>query len=180
MKTNEEKFKNLARRVYKNACEHGFHDKRLSAGHHLCMIMTEVAEAVEADRRGHRANVKAFTELQRRGTGFTGDFGIFIKSSLEDEFADICIRIFDFAYERYGEDMMWLNFDTIRICKGWSFTETAHYFLFRILGTSTIRLSAAILFMYEWAKILDIDLDWHIEMKMKYNESRTMKHGKKY
>jgi len=31
-----------------------------------------------------------------------------------------------------------------------------------------------------WAKFLNIDLVWHIETKMKYNENRAMLHGKSY
>lgn len=43
----------LRDRAYKTACEHGFHDKRLSNEHHLCLIISELMEAVEADRKGN-------------------------------------------------------------------------------------------------------------------------------
>lgn len=34
--------------------------------------------------------------------------------------------------------------------------------------------------IFALADILDIDLMWHIEQKMKYNELRPKLHGKKY
>ena len=42
----------LRNRAYKTACEHGFHDKELSNEHCLCLIVGELMEAVEADRKG--------------------------------------------------------------------------------------------------------------------------------
>lgn len=47
----------LRDKTYKIACEHGFHDTELSNKHFLCLIISELMEAVEADRRGKRANV---------------------------------------------------------------------------------------------------------------------------
>ena len=42
----------LRDRTYKTACEHGFHDKDLSNEHCLCLVISELMEAVEADRKG--------------------------------------------------------------------------------------------------------------------------------
>ena len=38
----------LRDRSYKTACDHGFHDKRLSEEHCLCLVISELMEAVEA------------------------------------------------------------------------------------------------------------------------------------
>ena len=45
--------------AYKNACEHGFHDQGLSNEHCLCLIISELMEAVEADRKGKQFNKDA-------------------------------------------------------------------------------------------------------------------------
>lgn len=50
----------LRNRAYKTACEHGFHDKRLSEEHCLCLVISELMEAVEADRKGKRADRESF------------------------------------------------------------------------------------------------------------------------
>lgn len=191
MKMNQDKLQEWARRIHKNACAHGWHEESKSDAHWLCMVMTEVAEAVEADRKGQRANTQAMKEtlrVQSEGHGLTEQwyrdwfptyFNEYIKGSLEEEFADICIRIMDFAYEKHGEKMRWWDYVT-KVNEKYSFTEAAYYFLSGVLNSGTMNLSESIEFMYEWAKRYDIDLDFHIEVKMRYNESRPYKHGKAY
>lgn len=44
-------------RAYKTACEHGFHDKELSNEHCLMLVITELSEAVEADRKGRLGKI---------------------------------------------------------------------------------------------------------------------------
>ena len=41
----------LRDKTYKIACEHGFHDNELSNEHCLCLVISELMEAVEADRK---------------------------------------------------------------------------------------------------------------------------------
>lgn len=40
----------LRDRAYKCACDHGFHDKEYPTEHWFMLIITEIAEAVNADR----------------------------------------------------------------------------------------------------------------------------------
>lgn len=49
----------LRDRAYKTACDHGFHDEELSNEHCLCLVISELMEAVEADRKGKRFNKDA-------------------------------------------------------------------------------------------------------------------------
>ena len=64
------------------------------------LILTEISEAVEADRKGLHAVYNAVEycyshedkiDVESRNRYFERD----IKSTLEDELADVCIRIFD-------------------------------------------------------------------------------------
>ena len=48
-----------------------------------------------------------------------------------------------------------------------------------ILNTGMMNLTEAIYYMFAWAERLGIDLTWHIEQKMVYNELRSYKHGGK-
>ena len=50
-------------RAYKTACEHGFHDKELSNEHCLMLVITELSEAVEADRKDKYADIGLFKDL---------------------------------------------------------------------------------------------------------------------
>ena len=59
---NMEMLNELRNRAYKTAREHGFHDEELSNEHLLCLVISELMEAVEADRQGQdgRANMIGF------------------------------------------------------------------------------------------------------------------------
>lgn len=49
----KEKTKELIDRAYTTAKNHGFHDKELSPQHMLMLVISEIGEAVEADRKGY-------------------------------------------------------------------------------------------------------------------------------
>lgn len=189
---NQDKLQEWTRRIHETACAHGWHEEKKSDAHWLCMVITEVAEAVEADRKGRRANTQAMKEtlrIQKEGEiGLTEQwyqdwfpvyYKEFIKGSIDEEFADIVIRILDFANEKFGKEMKWWDYD-VRVYEKYSFTETAHWFITGILNSGTMNLSESIAFMYSWARMLGIDLDFHIEAKMHYNETRPFKHNKAY
>lgn len=44
-------FNALRDRAYKCACAHGFHNTELINEHFLCLVISELMEAVEADRK---------------------------------------------------------------------------------------------------------------------------------
>ncbi len=54
-------FNALRDRAYKCACDHGFHGTELSNGHLLMLVITELSEAVEADRKGRFHYIKKFS-----------------------------------------------------------------------------------------------------------------------
>ena len=53
-------FNTLIDRVYRNAVNHGFHDEKHSPYHYLMLVVTELGEAVEADRKGKYAQRRMF------------------------------------------------------------------------------------------------------------------------
>ena len=84
----------LRDQAYKSACEHGFHDETYSISHYLCLIISELMEAVEADRKRDHADMDAYEKSEGRIT-FEENFVRHIKNTVEDELADACIRILD-------------------------------------------------------------------------------------
>lgn len=55
----------LRDRAYKIARDHGFHDADWSNEHLLCLVISELMEAVEADRNVTAVNQKPFALLKK-------------------------------------------------------------------------------------------------------------------
>lgn len=125
------KISELSRQIHKNAKEKGFWDNPRETGTLLMLCVSELSEALEADRkdkhvnwiRDHRSELDDWKDSPIYSINH---FQTHIKDTFEDELADTMIRIMDLAGSK------------------------------------------------------QIDLEWHIEQKMKYNETRERMHGKNY
>lgn len=131
-----------ARQIHENAKAKGFWDKERNLGEMLCLIHSELSEAMEADRIGRHYDPEtryivgkdltvngskwAFEIVDSSDEGWLNWFRSEVKNSFADELADAMIRIMDLAHSK------------------------------------------------------NIDLEWHIKAKMRYNASRPHMHGKKY
>ena len=176
-----ERLAKLQQRIWDVATAHGWHEQPISTAQYCGLIMTEMAEAVEADRNGRR--FKMISAPPEDPQWFQGWYQEWVKGTIEEEFADVVIRVLDMAQEVHGDKMRWLGYYP------WgqvyhendSFIENAWYFIREILNWGTMNISDSVSFMFDWAQDLGIDLWQHIEWKMKYNELRPYKHGgKKY
>lgn len=94
---NTEKLNALKEQAYKTAVEHGFHEDVKPDVFYLGLVMSEAGEAINADRKGLHADTKAFEEDEANGLPFADNFKKHIKDGVEDEIADIVIRLLDFA-----------------------------------------------------------------------------------
>lgn len=184
----------LRDRAYKTACEHGFHEQELSNEHCLCLVISELMEAVEADRKGKRANVDRYNKKIANSRicqgldpdipkerGYEVAYNETIKGSIEEELADAVIRLLDLA----GLRNLNLNrFALVNVVsKKKTFTENIYSIVKDITNykyTLEELVNYTITQVFVLSDILDIDLLWHIEQKMKYNELREKMHGKKY
>lgn len=187
----------LKDRAYRIACEHGFHDEEYSNEHFLALIITELSEATEADRKGYYGDTKKFLEAingynsEDSPICFESHFRSYIKDSVGDELADAFIRLLDL----YGLRNIFLDesgFDEENIqdysktYKDKSFTEGVYYIIGQVaspnhsITESCVLPEILLLEILGFAKHLGIDLFHHIDLKMRYNELRPKKHGKKY
>lgn len=96
----------LRDKAYQCAVEHGWHEEEYSNEHYLCLVISELMESVEADRKRKHSDVAKFKEWQgnsiplteeTRSRRFKEDFEAYIKDTVEDELADACIRLLDLA-----------------------------------------------------------------------------------
>lgn len=183
-------FNALRDRAYKCACEHGFHDTGLSNEHLLYLVISELMGAVEADRKGYKTNIEQFNcGISYPKNDFKQVYDYCIKGAVAEELADSVIRLLDLAgsldisLEDIYDFMKEPEYkDLDDDLKEMSFTERM-FFLTSILTedrdiAEVIKASIVIIFLN--ADLLYIDLLWHIEQKMRYNELRENKHGKRY
>lgn len=81
----------------------GFWDKERNKGELLMLIVSECGEALEAHRKGRRADISSFQARESMGWSsgpayvrqFKEAFELYIKDSFEDELSDIVIRMAD-------------------------------------------------------------------------------------
>lgn len=187
----------LRDKAYKTACEHGFHDQELSNEHWLCLVISELMEAVEADRNDNWNRIAKVEQFKKRleisrvcqgldpeiskERGYEVTYNACIKGSIDEELADAVIRLLDLA----GLRNLNLNrFALVNVVsKKKTFTENIYSIVKDITNykyTLEELVNYAITQVFVLSDILDIDLLWHIEQKMKYNELREKMHGKKY
>lgn len=176
----------LRDRAYKTACEHGFHDKELSNEHLLCLVISELMEAVEADRKGKRADRESFKssyedEEPHDDVNFKYCFEKYIKDTISDELSDAVIRLLDLAGLRNFNLNRFSPVDVVSREK--TFTENIYAIVKEIIDRKYSleeQVNYVITQVFALANILGVDLLWHINQKMRYNELRPMLNGKRY
>ena len=190
--------------IHDNAVKHGFWEGERSIAECLVLIHSEVSEALEADRNGKYAkgNIKPETIEWMAKTWekitFLENFILKVKDTFEDELADVVIRCLDLCGHleieldpQFSETIE----ETVKNNDTW-FEDmesvpdklcVVHYriskcFECRADCTYTLdtKLTDVVACVMELCVDLNIDLLKHVELKMKYNETREYKHGKKY
>ena len=191
----------LKERAYEVAVKHGWYDENWSMIHRIMMVVTELCEAIEADRNGKHANRKMF-ETQLNEMKFDGVwmycFRQYIKDTVEDEFADAVIRILTIAGQMgivFPEDTLSEEniSNGLRVAneasksklldREYTLPEELYMLISDLvsLEDETTHIGEVLFMLLVIAKRRGIDIEWHVEQKMKYNELRTYRHGgKKY
>ena len=189
----------LRDRAYKTACDHGFHDEELSNEHCLCLVISELMEAVEADRKGRlgkkcksrfEMDYNRYPALVEEEKRFKCSFEKNIKDTLPDELSEVVIRLLDLAglrgisLESASEDINSEYIDDIAyMYSKFSFAEAIYIISvipFEYYSDFSTAVNYMIFSIFAFSKHLDIDLLWHIEQKQRYNELRPKLNGKKY
>lgn len=172
-------YNKLAEEAHENAVKHGFWETKVSNEHCLMLVITEIAEMVEAHRVSRKASTAAYNEMLNKQIGFEK----FIKNTMEDEMADIVIRLADLA------GALGVDFAKMQPCRYYrafskfSFTENA-FALCKGLSKDAIgiekRIQFGLDFITKWAQELNIELAFFVAQKMRYNKMRPYRHGKQY
>lgn len=190
---NTEELNALKDRAYKCAVEHGFHEEEKSDAFYLGLVMSEAGEAINADRKGRHADIKGFEE-NFEILPFEVIFKGHIKDSVEDEIADIVIRLLDFAGMK-GYTLLISGFSElpsnaiIETFAGNGLAGTLFHLngvLSDSLDDNTTKATVGIVINIlsdcfdKMTGGSDCDLWWFVKQKMRYNELRPKLNGKKY
>nr|DAV84717.1 MAG TPA: NTP-PPase-like protein [Caudoviricetes sp.] len=192
---NADTLNRYAKDCHQRAVAKGFWNEPHSVGHYLMLVVSELSEAVEADRLGKWAKLDPDTidTLQRiAGAPYNQEFLREVKDRVEDEIADAVIRMLDL--------LGWMTKD--RALSEKEVETDLGVSAFYIDGEMTLADAlwpilqevcchcnmyahrTAILYAIKSLELLcdhlGIDLMAHIDLKLKYNETRPAKHGKKY
>ena len=184
----EKDLNKLRDRAYKIAKAHGFHEKEQSDETYLMLIITEIAEAVNAHRKGHLADIETFEDwiacdhISAHSNRYITAFDKTVKDSVEDELADVAIRLLDFAGAKkiYLDDIF--SYD---IQYGRAFSENCYSFVKNLVDDMRhenlcTTICRALRDIENIASCCHVDLFKFIDLKMKYNELRPYKNGKQY
>ena len=188
--TNE-KLHELARIAHSNAKAKGFWETARPEKESLILVVTELAEALEAARankfcsKQHFAEaLNIYREIGQHGNKIEeqmGAFGLyfndFCRGTFEEEIADTLIRILDFAESR--KDV----FQVEEMLEA-SDTQGSFYIPMAIFDITAHvmkdELNEAIYLLQLLSMQKGFDLILWARMKMKYNETRGYKHGKQF
>lgn len=174
-----EDIRELCKEAHDNAVRHGFWNDQHDIRHYLMLVITELAEAVQAYRKNRFADRNEYEKLVKEsGCSEEQAFLLSVKDTFEDKMADACIRLMDLAGRsdvEFPDDYDSLGFldereITIVLFKAIFFMQNAMYLDAGELVMYFIRLSEA----------RCIDIEWHIRLKMAYNVSRPYLHGNKF
>lgn len=181
----------LRDKAYQCAVEHGWHEEEYSNEHFLCLVISELMEALEADRKRMHAFRNPFEDFISRFTkdpehAYKVAFDEYIKDTVEDELADAVIRLLDLAgLKRIDlENFDYEESDTFDY-EGIPFTEAMFSITREITGGCTDddvledKVHSVLNEIFSFCAAQEIDIEWYIKQKMHYNELRSFKHGNK-
>lgn len=191
---NADTLNRYAKDCHDRAVAKGFWDVPHSVGHYLMLVVSELSEAVEADRIGKWAKLDPDTidTLQRiAGAPYAQEFLRLVKDTVEDEIADAVIRLLDLL----GCLLKWVELtqEELNMVPAAYDNDTPPNMLtdamFIVVSGSVyadckdkefISVLTPIKSLELLCDHLGIDLMTHIKLKLKYNETRPALHGKKY
>lgn len=196
-KLTSEVLKTLTQKAYETAKKQGFYPENTSIPHCLMMIITEMGETIQADRKGKHGAIKDYEAWI--DTSSEHAYENTLADTMESELADVAIRIMSLVGYLINEkkqgrivtdEIFYYNYDFCKECylKD-SLTEDLFFLIQVIVGNDiahaptwlvVLKLQEVLAYLFALAHRRDIDILEHIKLKMQFNECREYKHGYKY
>lgn len=181
--------------AFKNAEKHGFYTESTEIETALMLIITEMAEAVQADRHNRHGSIEDYESEIQMGRDIPTAYKNSLEGTVESEFADIAIRILSLLGWMKSNLLIKLGSDSIladryEVAKFQYNKGSIAKDLYRLNGHFSRfvdnescywfvsdTLQNILMSVFAIAHIHNIDLMEYIKLKMKYNESRPYLHG---
>lgn len=194
----------LAEDAFKIADKHGFYPENTEIETALMLIITEMAEAVQADRHNRHGSIEDYESEIQMGRDIPTAYKNSLEGTVESEFADIAIRILSLlgwmnsktSIKLRSDSSLADKYEVTKIqCRVQNIINKGSiakdlYRLNRDFGNFVDNESCSwfvsdtlqdiLMRTFAIAHNHNIDLMEYIKLKMKYNESRPYLHGCKY
>lgn len=179
-------------RAFETAKAHGFHDEEHPLEHHLCLIITEIVEMVQADRKKRRIimgaeGLKHIWDLNNSDKKhIRAMYDEFLCGTFEEEVADTIIRICDLAQLLEATliidtDIKYIKTDVSRLqTTGFAFTliQTITNRMYHSDIPLLLKVVVEQMLLFASSRGMTVtEVFDTIRMKMEYNETRPAKHN---
>ena len=177
----------LAQKIHESNKLRGFDVSKDNIGQTLMLIVGEIGEAMDAHQCGRFVPENSVECcLTTESIQILKDvFERHIKNTFEDELADIAIRTLDFC-AAFGVEDIYSEHCVVPINVGEAFLNATWYltFQYNYINTLKEKKQCTLLKIIHIIEVISmrhgINLEKHIALKMRYNETRPYKHGKLY
>ncbi len=200
----QKELESLTEYAFENADKHGFYTENTEIETELMLIITEMAEAVQADRHNLHGSIEDYESEIQMGRDIPTAYKNSLEGTVESEFADIAIRILSLlgwmnsktSIKLKSDSSLADKYEVTKIqCRVQNIINKGSiakdlYRLNRDFGNFVDNESCSwfvsdtlqdiLMRVFAIAHNNNIDLMEHIKLKMKYNESRPYLHGCKY
>lgn len=187
--------KQFMTKAYENAKAKGFYKHDLDINKELMLIITEMGETIQAQRYNRHGSIEDYNK--RLGVSKEQAYEESLEGTVESEFADIAIRIISLL-GWYDSHAIICQMNDIRLRQtikfhkvmfehgNYSLPDAMYLIITRMtyfpfscspVWMNTLRLQDILVQVFALAQVEGIDLVEHIELKMKYNESRPYLNG---
>lgn len=169
-----------------SVCDNTGINPNINIGQSIMLIVTELSEAVEADRIKRYAYNMDILLLEENKKSFYVWFENFVKDSLEDEITDTYLRLYDLC------GYLKITPNIVAGTVNWRTSNTAD--MIREISIKVLNLNPEyprdsdfktnlghiFLYLDAFCSKKDINIEKHLVAKMKYNKKRENLHGKNY
>lgn len=174
----------LAERAHRNAVANGFYAQTPSDEHLRMLAICELAEAIEADRKGRRAVADEWIDNCSDNLAFHAGFNHHIKDTVEDGLADFIIRCLEYV----GGMEEWECTDGVEFdvpfefyrASSWKAGDSITYMAYHATKSALMYVVSAMECVISYCEFAGIDIMRYVDIKMRYSKILLLWRRKKH